>query len=103
MTGCDAAVQGPNAAARQAIQSRNPQLPEPRGRIQLDEEPDVREVSFVSFSCYGVPLPAAYRPTAHVHHLRECMRMHADSVMSTPDLSFSVTVSITTARRRRCC
>ena len=36
--------QAPNAAARQQVQSRTPQLPPPRGRIQLDDEPDVREV-----------------------------------------------------------
>lgn len=37
-------LQAPNAASRQQVQSRTPQLPPPRGRIQLDDEPDVREV-----------------------------------------------------------
>jgi hypothetical protein len=37
--------QAPNAASRQQVQSRTPQLPPPRGRIQLDDEPDVREVT----------------------------------------------------------
>lgn len=36
--------QAPNAAARQQVASRSPQLPPPRGRIHLDDEPDVREV-----------------------------------------------------------
>lgn len=43
--------QAPNAAARQQVQSRKPQLPPPRGRIQLDDEPDVREVGLRGNIC----------------------------------------------------
>jgi hypothetical protein len=45
--------QAPNAASRQQVQSRTPQLPPPRGRIQLDDEPDIREVrrSALSIGC----------------------------------------------------
>src|SRR5689334_6656216 len=43
------AIQGSNAASRQEIQNKNPVTP--RGRIRLDDEPDVREV------CNGLPPP----------------------------------------------
>lgn len=38
-------MQPPNAESRKAVQSKTPQLPNGGDRIQLDDEPDVREVA----------------------------------------------------------